>query len=179
MKEVYPPAGFGTAFDDASQPAAKRGRPIRADGHLQIAATTPLAERSQPAPGPCPLARHFRHGIINRVAGVALAVAVTAAFVLVVYLYAGAGESNLEQGDRIVAALEQYQGERGQYPGGLNDLVPMYLPVVPVPDGGAPQWIYSTTDAGAGFTLGVVSPRERDWNATYSSATHAWEVDQK
>jgi hypothetical protein len=63
-----------------------------------------------------------------------------------VYIYAhrdvGSLEESKQRGAVIVAALERYRAERGNYPDSLPMLVPAYAPAIAQPSWGLQQWRY-------------------------------------
>ncbi len=46
------------------------------------------------------------------------------------------------RGNLVVAALESYMQDNGQYPPSLESLVPKYLETIPQPVAGDREWIY-------------------------------------
>jgi hypothetical protein len=53
-----------------------------------------------------------------------------------------ASVEDFRRGDRIVAALEKYRAEHGDYPDTLSVLVPTYMRAVEDPDYGDRRWDY-------------------------------------
>jgi hypothetical protein len=79
---------------------------------------------------------------IPEIAVVALALGAGVA----VYWYAHRDEDALEEskarGAAIVQALDAHRTDTGEYPAGLDDLVPRYLPYVDPPTWGLERWRY-------------------------------------
>jgi len=63
-----------------------------------------------------------------------------------------------ERGDAIVAALEEYRSKNARYPKTLQDLVPDYMPEVPSPVVGGPEWVYQVREEDQVFDLGFGTP---------------------
>ena len=69
-------------------------------------------------------------------------------------------EATWERGDTIIAALEKYRGANRGYPATLQDLVPDYLPEIPPPVVGGPEWVYQVRETGQVFDLGFGAPTD-------------------
>ena len=82
------------------------------------------------------------------------------------------------RGDLIVAAIEKYHADNGQYPKALADLVPKYIQDIPLPTWGVKSWTYELTEEY--FDLRVdKSPETGDgyhhflW---YCGPDHGWQI---
>jgi len=68
------------------------------------------------------------------------------------------------RGETLVAALERYHAEKGEYPQSFNDLLPVYL--VSIPDGSAyGTWGYRLDGRTKNYSLGcvVTDPKRRTY----------------
>jgi hypothetical protein len=66
-------------------------------------------------------------------------------------------ELSKQQGDKIVAAITQYQQENSTYPSSLTELVPQQLNAIEGPVAGTGNWRYQPRKEGGGFTLSFES----------------------
>lgn len=86
---------------------------------------------------------------------------------------------SIASGDAIVHALEQWHASEGRFPEVLSDLVPAYLPSLPLPTAGTREWRYICVDGGAEYGLsfgcvlldGLLSLPADDSVSFYPSAT--------
>jgi hypothetical protein len=53
-----------------------------------------------------------------------------------------------QRGDLIIAALEKYRADHGQYPPSLKHLSPKYIDKIPSPTWGLREWIYEGDERG-------------------------------
>lgn len=66
-------------------------------------------------------------------------------------------EAGYQACEPVIAALEQFGREKGQYPNSLDALVPAYLPLLPGPVNGYPI-DYKKTDGGYSLTFSYEGP---------------------
>jgi hypothetical protein len=82
---------------------------------------------------------------------------------------------DLQRGDQIVAAVEQYKLDKGRYPDALSALVPQYISAIQNPRYGKRQWEYRTYPDGA-FGLFVSGSQIYHDAYMYVSRRGKWEV---
>jgi hypothetical protein len=100
-------------------------------------------------------------------------------------LFWGWTEANIraskDSGAVIIEAVRRFQRHHGVLPQSLDDLVPAYLPEVPLPSAGGGEWYYGITDGG-GFTLGFGMPRNSVWHGYpschFASTYNSWHLDE-
>lgn len=76
----------------------------------------------------------------------------------------------------LVAALETYKGDHGEYPGSLQELTPALMTRVDPPLVGTGRWKYRRPAKDHCVLAFLVGPTYE--NDTYDSAKQAWHVDR-
>jgi hypothetical protein len=81
---------------------------------------------------------------------------------------------DLRIGNDIIAALEKYNAERGQYPEELSDLVPGYLSAITPPNFGEKKWTYSPRQHS--FALFLWGNKQDSDGYCYGAPEKKWKV---
>lgn len=81
---------------------------------------------------------------------------------------------NVDNGDRIIAALDKYKAGNGAYPPSLNALVPEYLSEVPEAHGRGMKWDYNVRRNNRQFRLTFNSDEPGVIIGNYDSDERVW-----
>jgi hypothetical protein len=84
--------------------------------------------------------------------------------------------ADLQVGDQIVAAVEKYRADHGQYPETLSQLAPTYLPSVTPPRYGSRKWDYVTYRDRSDFALFYWGSRPYQDGYAYGAPEKKWEI---
>ena len=87
-----------------------------------------------------------------------------------------ASERDLPIGDQIIAALERYRADHGQYPESLSQLTPTYMPSIASPRHGARKWDYVTYRDRSDFALFYWGSRPHQDGYAYGAPEKKWEI---
>jgi len=90
-------------------------------------------------------------------------------------------ESGIATGNEIIQAIERYSLEQGHYPPALTDLLPAYLPGLPVTSTGQP-YFYRSFDAGhpmaaEGYWLAFRVIEQENLICTYMRRLEYWDCN--
>jgi hypothetical protein len=82
----------------------------------------------------------------------------------------------MEQGDRIVEAVQDYKKLHGRLPESLEALIPAQFPVIPPPVVGNRIWEYSSGAADGSFELSVSDDHDHPAHVlSYRSTVGKWD----
>lgn len=91
----------------------------------------------------------------------------------------GAVAESQRRGNEIIAAIEDFQRDIGEYPEDLQQLVPKYLQSMKPPTAGSRAWGYGVYKNGGEFNLWFDGPSTYDPICVYSSSSRDWFYDTK